>query len=213
MAADDEGWGLTEQAPPLRKEEVCSRHFRLTHDITLIIRPTDILSPPGDRYRDQRVQIVGGANGICGSYLRERRLKDAAGGVYFNLHKKINQTVEQAVGRGLAVIGDRLDRDRATRHPNWLPTALHMLRPAQALTRTIFWDIENQLWGLRGSSAAVKSWIAAAVPGQGILRAEAWLSWVSSCQPGSCTGWTRGALVALVAAVTICSALWVEWKG
>lgn len=41
------------------------------------------------------------------------------------------------------------------------------------------------------------------------------ISQVSNLKPVTCAGWTRGALVtvALVAAVTIFGALWVEWKA
>ncbi|KAF7644594.1 hypothetical protein LDENG_00219430 [Lucifuga dentata] len=126
---------------------------------------------------------------------------------------RINDRAARTIGRQLAVIGDQLDRDRASRQPNWLPTPLHMLRPAQALTRTIYRDLQNQSWSLKGLSAAVKAWIAATVPGQGIYRAEAWAAWISNFE--TCTGWTGGLLVtvALVATVTICTALWVEWKG
>lgn len=192
---------------------------------------------------------------------------------------RINDRAARTIGRQLAVIGDRLDWDRASRRPNWLRTPLHMLRPAQALTRTIYRyknyyhslyyyslissfyslllskcgcslslslrDLQNQFGGFQSLSAAVKAWIAASVPGQGIHRADAWAAWVTimvlsyflefsskcnvnivyvwltiSCllsqvanlQPETCTGWTRGLLVT-VALVTICTALWVEWKG
>uniref|UniRef100_UPI0037E82983 bcl-2-interacting killer n=1 Tax=Semicossyphus pulcher TaxID=241346 RepID=UPI0037E82983 len=132
-------------------------------------------------------------------------------GTLFDVNLRINDRAVRAVGRQLAVIGDQLDREWASRRPNWLPAPLHMLGPAQALTRTIYRDIHSQLWGFQGLSAAVKAWIASTVPGQGILRADAW---VSSLKPVTCTGWTRGAwvTVALVAAVTLFGALWVEWK-
>ncbi|KAM9334759.1 bcl-2-interacting killer [Symphorus nematophorus] len=139
-------------------------------------------------------------------------------GTLFDVNLRINDRAARSVGRQLAAIGDQLDREWASREPNWLPTPLHMLRPAQALTRTIYRDIHSQLWGLQGLqglSAAVKAWIASTAPGQGIFRADAWAAWVSNFKAVTCTGWTRGALVtvALVAAVTIFSALWMEWKG
>ncbi|XP_038594997.1 bcl-2-interacting killer isoform X1 [Micropterus salmoides] len=144
----------------------------------------------------------------------------------FDVNLRINDRAARAFGRQLAVIGDQLDREWASRQPNWLPIPLHVLRLAQALTRTIYRDIHSQLWGFQGLSAAVKAWVASSVPGQGILRVDAWGAWVtllhllygimvSNLKPVTCTGWTRGALVAvaLVAAVTIFSALWVEWKA
>ncbi|XP_071391560.1 bcl-2-interacting killer [Centroberyx affinis] len=131
----------------------------------------------------------------------------------FDVNFRINDRAARVIGHQLAVIGDRLDRDWASRRPNRLPTPLHMLRPAQALTRTIYRDIQNQSWGFQGLSAAVKAWLVAA-PGQGIVRAEAWAAWVSNIQPVNCTGWTTGVLltVALVATVTVCTAIWTEWK-
>ncbi|XP_070785061.1 bcl-2-interacting killer [Enoplosus armatus] len=129
----------------------------------------------------------------------------------FDVNLRINDRAARVFGHQLAVIGDQLNQEWASRQPNWLPTPLHMLRPAQALTRNIY----RQLWGFQGLSAAVKAWIASTAPGQGILRADAWAAWVSNLKPVTCTGWTRGALVtvALVAAVTIFGALWVEWKA
>lgn len=133
----------------------------------------------------------------------------------FDVNLRINDRAARVFGRQLAVIGDQLDREWASREPNWLPTPLHILRPAQALTRTIYRDLHRQLGGVQGLSAAVKAWRASTVPGQGILRADTWAAWVSTLKPVTCTGWTRGALVtvALVAAVTIFSALWAEWKA
>ncbi|XP_044042569.1 bcl-2-interacting killer [Siniperca chuatsi] len=130
----------------------------------------------------------------------------------FDVNLRINDRAARAFGHQLAAIGDQLNREWASRQTNWLPTPLHMLRPAQALTRTIYRDIHSQLWGFQGLSAEVKAWIASTAPGQGILRADAW---VSNLKPVTCTGWTRGTLVtvALVAAVTIFSARWVEWKA
>lgn len=136
-------------------------------------------------------------------------------GTLFDVNRRVNERAARAVGRQLVVIGDQLDREWASRELNWLPAALHMLRPAQALTRTIYRDIHSQLWGFQGLSAAVKAWIASTAPGQGIFRADTWAAWVSNLKPVTCTGWTRGALVtvALVAAVTVFGALWVEWKA
>ena len=51
---------------------------------------------------------------------------------------RINDRTAQVIARQLAVIGDQLDREWTSRRPNWLPTPLHILRPAQALTRTIY---------------------------------------------------------------------------
>ncbi|XP_070848199.1 bcl-2-interacting killer [Chaetodon trifascialis] len=136
-------------------------------------------------------------------------------GTLFEVNLRINNRAARAFGRQLAGIGDQLDREWASRQTSWLPTPLHMLRPAQALTWTIYRDIHSQLWGFQGLSAAVKAWIASTAPGQGTLRADGWAAWVSSLRAVTCTGWTRGALVtvALVAAVTVFSALWVEWKA
>ncbi|XP_034529897.1 bcl-2-interacting killer [Notolabrus celidotus] len=130
----------------------------------------------------------------------------------FDVNFRINDRAARVVGHQLAVIGDQLVREQASRHPNWPLAPLHLLRPAQALTRTIYRDIHSQILGFQSLSAAVKAWIESSVPGQGMLRADAW---VSSLKPVTCTGWTRGALVAVavVAAVTTLGALWVEWKG
>lgn len=51
---------------------------------------------------------------------------------------RINDRAARAFGHQLAVIGDQLDREWTSRKPNWLPTPFHMLRPAHALTRTIY---------------------------------------------------------------------------
>ncbi|XP_054480762.1 bcl-2-interacting killer [Anoplopoma fimbria] len=133
----------------------------------------------------------------------------------FDVNLRINDRDARAFGCQLAIIGDQLDREWTGRRPNWLPSPLHMLRPAQELTRNIYRDIHSQLWGFQGLSAGVKAWIANTAPGKGILRADTWATWVSSLKPVTCTGWTRGALVtvALVAAVTIFGALWVEGKA
>ncbi|GAA6221113.1 bcl-2-interacting killer [Lates japonicus] len=136
-------------------------------------------------------------------------------GTLFDVNLRINDRTARAIARQLAVIGDQLDQEWSSRQPHRLPTPLHMLRPARALTRTIYRDIHNQLWGFQGLSAAVKAWIASSAPGQGILRADAWTAWVSTVKPITCTGWARGALVtvALVAAVTLLGVLWMEWKA
>ncbi|XP_042366878.1 bcl-2-interacting killer [Plectropomus leopardus] len=131
----------------------------------------------------------------------------------FDVNLRVNDRAARTFGRHLAVIGDQLDREWTSRQRHRLPTPLHMLRPAQALTRTIYRDIHTQLLGFQGLSAAVKAWITSTAPGQGILRAEAWAAWVPNLKPVTCTGWTRRALVALVAAVTIFGALWVEWRA
>ncbi|KAA8580247.1 hypothetical protein FQN60_005782 [Etheostoma spectabile] len=121
----------------------------------------------------------------------------------FDVNLRINDQAARAIGQQLALIGDQMDWEWTSRQLNWLPTPLDVIRPAQALTRTIYRDIHNQLWGFQGVSAAVKAWIASTAPG------------VSNFKPVTCTGWARGALVtvALLAAVTILGALWVEWKA
>ncbi|XP_033989533.1 bcl-2-interacting killer [Trematomus bernacchii] len=132
--------------------------------------------------------------------------------VLLDVNLRINDRAVRAFGSQLAAIGDQMDREWAGRRTPWLPPPLHMLRPAQALTRTIYRDIHRQLWGLQGLSAGVKAWIESTAPGQGILRADAWAAWVSNLKPVACAGWTRGALgtVALVAAVAIFTAMWKE---
>ncbi|KAG7225678.1 hypothetical protein INR49_012264 [Caranx melampygus] len=139
-----------------------------------------------------------------------------AAGTLFDVNLRVSDRTARAVARQLATIGDQLDREWASRRPNWLPTPLHMLRPpTQALTRTIYRDFHSQLWGFQGLCAAVKTWVVNTGPGQGVFRAEAWTAWVSSCKPMICAGWTRGAVVtvALVAAVTFFGALWMDWKA
>lgn len=135
-------------------------------------------------------------------------------GTPFDLNFRIDDQAARAFGRQLAVMGDQFDQEWTSRQPNWRPTALHILRPAQALTRTIYRDIHNQIRDFQGLSAAVKAWIDSTASGQRIFRTEAWSTWVSSFKPVTRTDWTRGVLVtmALVAAVTLCSALWVERK-
>uniref|UniRef100_A0A8C9YZW2 Uncharacterized protein n=1 Tax=Sander lucioperca TaxID=283035 RepID=A0A8C9YZW2_SANLU len=50
----------------------------------------------------------------------------------------INDRAARAFGQQLALIGDQMDWEWASRQLNWLPTPLHVLRPAQALTRIIY---------------------------------------------------------------------------
>ncbi|XP_071358415.1 bcl-2-interacting killer [Trachinotus anak] len=136
-------------------------------------------------------------------------------GIPFDINRRIDDRTARVFAHQLAVIGDQLDREWTSTQLNRLPTPLHMLRPVQTLTRTIYRDIHRRLWEFQGLSAALKTWIASTAPGQGIFRAEAWTAWVSSFKPITCTGWTRGALVtvALVAAVTLFGALWKESKA
>ncbi|KAK5848924.1 hypothetical protein PBY51_008608 [Eleginops maclovinus] len=132
--------------------------------------------------------------------------------VLLDVNLRINDRAARAFGSQLAAIGDQLDQEWASRGNPLLPTPLHMLRPVQALTRTIYRDIHRQLWGFQGLSAGVKAWIESTAPGQGILRADGWAAWMSNLKPVACAGWTRRALgtVALVAGVTIITALWKE---
>lgn len=134
-------------------------------------------------------------------------------GPLFDVNLRVNDRAARAIGRQLAVIGDQLDQEWASREPNWPPAPLHMLRSTQALTRIIYRDLHSQLRGFKGLSAAVKDWMASTVPGQRMFRADAWADWVSNCK--ACTGWARRALVTvvLVAAVTIFGALWMEQKA
>uniref|UniRef100_A0A8C4P139 Uncharacterized protein n=1 Tax=Dicentrarchus labrax TaxID=13489 RepID=A0A8C4P139_DICLA len=107
----------------------------------------------------------------------------------------------RAFGRQLAVIGDQLEQEWANRqHCNLVLLSCR--------------DIHSQLWGLQGLSAAVKAWIASTAPGQGILRADTWATWVKLMWY-YIRGSTIDSLVtvALVAAVTIFGALWMEWKA
>ncbi|KAM7367197.1 hypothetical protein PAMP_015116 [Pampus punctatissimus] len=125
-------------------------------------------------------------------------------GILSDVNLRINNGAARVIGHHLAVIGDQLDQEQVNRQLNW--SLLNVLRPAQALTWTIYRDIHSQLRGFQGLSAAVKAWIANTAPGQGILRSEA-----SNFK----AGWTRRALVtvALLAVVTIFGALWVEVKA
>ncbi|KAM3587869.1 uncharacterized protein V6R79_015759 [Siganus canaliculatus] len=131
----------------------------------------------------------------------------------FSVNLRVSDTTVRTLAHQLATIGDQLDREWAKRDLYRMPTPLHMLGPARALTRIIYRDIHSQLWGLQGLSAAVKAWITSTAPGQGVLRADTWATWVSSVKPAACPGWTRRVLVtaALVAAVTF----WVHcgWAG
>ncbi|XP_035472478.1 bcl-2-interacting killer [Scophthalmus maximus] len=136
-------------------------------------------------------------------------------GALYDVNLRISDRTVRAFARQLAAIGDQLDREWTGRRASRLPTPLHMLRPAQALTRTMYRDIHSQLWGIQGLSAALKAWFVSTAAGPGVLRAEAWTAWVSGFKPITCTDWTRGALVtvALVAAVTLLGAAWMEQKS
>ncbi|KAM8908608.1 bcl-2-interacting killer isoform 2-T2 [Spinachia spinachia] len=96
----------------------------------------------------------------------------------FDVNLRINDRAARAFGSRLAEIGDQLQREWTSRRPNRLPTPLHMLRPAQALTGTIYRDIHRQLWGIQRLPAAVTAWVSSATPGTGVLRANAWAAWV-----------------------------------
>ncbi|XP_072233729.1 bcl-2-interacting killer [Leuresthes tenuis] len=136
-------------------------------------------------------------------------------GIPFDVNLRISNRAAQAFGRQLAVIGDQMDREWAIREPYWPLAPIHLLRPAQTLTRTIYRDIHSQLWGFQGLFTAVKAWIVSTSPWQGILRTESLTTWVANVEPAPCSGWTRGALVtvALVAAVSIFGALWMEGEA
>ncbi|XP_054595732.1 bcl-2-interacting killer [Nothobranchius furzeri] len=132
-----------------------------------------------------------------------------------DMNRRIRDRDSRVVGRQLAIIGDRLDREWTRTNPNWPPTPLHLLRPVQTLTRTIYRDVHSHMWTFRGLFAAVKAWIVSTMPGQGNPTAEALTAWGSSFKPATCPGWTAGALVAvaLLAAASVFSALWVEAKA
>lgn len=134
-------------------------------------------------------------------------------GTLLDVNLRISDRAAREFGRQLAALGDQLDHEWATRPSYRLPAPLHLLGPAQTLTRTIYRDIRSQLWGVQGLSAAVKAWIANSTGGQSLLRNEAFSAWVCGLKPDVCAGWTRGALVALVAAVSVLGALWLEWKS
>ncbi|XP_037552001.1 bcl-2-interacting killer [Nematolebias whitei] len=132
----------------------------------------------------------------------------------FDMNFRIRDAAARVIGRHLAVIGDQLDREWAGRDPNQPPTPLHLLRPAQSLTQTIYWDVHSQLWGFQGLFAALKTWVMSTVPGQGNFRAKALTAWESSFKPVSCPGWTGGALVIVtLAAAGIFGALWMEERA
>ncbi|TNM91653.1 hypothetical protein fugu_020033 [Takifugu bimaculatus] len=95
-----------------------------------------------------------------------------------NLSLRINDGAAQIFGRQLAVIGDQLDKEWAGRRPNWLPTGLHVLGPAYALTRTIYWALQTHVWGYQGLAAAVKAWMLGTSLGKGMLRTHTWGAWV-----------------------------------
>ncbi|TWW64746.1 hypothetical protein D4764_22G0003930 [Takifugu flavidus] len=97
-----------------------------------------------------------------------------------NLSLRINDGAAQIFGRQLAVIGDQLDKEWAGRRPNWLPTGLHVLGPAYALTRTIYWHLQTHVWGYQGLAAAVKAWMLGTSLGKGMLRTHTWGAWRSA---------------------------------
>ncbi|CAG5927473.1 unnamed protein product [Menidia menidia] len=131
-------------------------------------------------------------------------------GTQFDL--RIHDRAARAFGQQLAFIGDQMDREWTSREPNWPPAPMHLLRPAQILTRTIYRDIHSQFWGFQGLGAAVKAWIESTSPWHWTLRTESFTTWVSKVKPASCGGWTRGAVVtvALVAAGSHFVTLWME---
>ena len=51
---------------------------------------------------------------------------------------RIRDRAARACGRQLAIIGDQMDREWASREPTWQPIPLHLFRPAQTLRRTIY---------------------------------------------------------------------------
>uniref|UniRef100_A0A3Q3GBC2 Uncharacterized protein n=1 Tax=Labrus bergylta TaxID=56723 RepID=A0A3Q3GBC2_9LABR len=57
---------------------------------------------------------------------------EVGAGIQFDMNRRYT------IGRQLAIIGDQLDQEWASRRPNWQPAPLHILRPAQALTRMIY---------------------------------------------------------------------------
>lgn len=121
----------------------------------------------------------------------------------FDLNLRTSDQAAQAVGRQLAVIGDEMAREWAGRGPQWPLATRHMLRPAQALTRIVYQDIQRQLWNIQGLSSAVKAWIASTAHGKRTIRADSWAATVFRRKPSTYPGWTKGVLVvaALLAAV------------
>ncbi|AWO98143.1 BCL2-interacting killer (Apoptosis-inducing) [Scophthalmus maximus] len=59
-------------------------------------------------------------------------------GALYDVNLRISDRTVRAFARQLAAIGDQLDREWTGRRASRLPTPLHMLRPAQALTRTMY---------------------------------------------------------------------------
>ncbi|XP_068163122.1 bcl-2-interacting killer [Antennarius striatus] len=140
-------------------------------------------------------------------------LQAGPGEVDSDVNLRVNGRAARVIGRQLAAIGDHLNQKWIGRQPNWLPSPLQVLRPAETLTRTFYRDIHSQLWGFHGLSAALKSWIMSTDPGQGGLKVATWAAWASHFKPVICPGWTGGTLVtvALVAAVTFL--LHCGWNG
>lgn len=120
----------------------------------------------------------------------------------------------------LLFIGHRLDLCLLKLH-----YSLHDNNFSICMCRKIFFWAQNV-------SSTLRNWDTHVIPYISLLKIVApellyyqknnpiWLwfsfiSQVSNLKPVTCTGWTRGALVtvALVAAVTIFGALWVEWKA
>ncbi|CAB1346123.1 unnamed protein product [Coregonus sp. 'balchen'] len=131
-----------------------------------------------------------------------------------DVNLRIHARAARTVGRQLAEMGDRLDREWEERLSNqWpVPQTLHVTRPSHVLSRSIYRGIRGQLWDVKSLPGVAKAWLASAVHSPATQRAEAWVTWVSSIQPANCPGWAKATLatVALVATVTICTALWKE---
>uniref|UniRef100_A0AAY5K1K0 BCL2 interacting killer n=1 Tax=Esox lucius TaxID=8010 RepID=A0AAY5K1K0_ESOLU len=90
-----------------------------------------------------------------------------------------NLRAVQTIGRQLAEIGDRLDREWAERRANqWTWNPLEVTWPVYTLTRNIYRGIQGHLWGLKSLSGVVKAWLASTVHHQGTRRVEAWAAWV-----------------------------------
>ncbi|XP_078797713.1 bcl-2-interacting killer [Oryzias latipes] len=135
-------------------------------------------------------------------------------GALFDMNLRLSDHATRAVGRQLAAIGDQMVQDLASREPTWPPVPVNLFRPAQMLTRSIYRDINRQLWSFQDLFAALKGWITSTTAGPRTFRAAALTAWVSGFNTSACAGWTRGALVtvALVAAVSTFGALCIEWK-